>query len=292
MKNKSKKIVFFLLICFLILNSSCIITKNIKGKQIALTHPQSSSLETGGPIRRKSVLISGNITSYIAEPQPIVIHDTNITTFTGFLIHDSTIIDNTSLLYQPRSLVCGTIGFSISNHILFGGTFSASLSIPGNIPGAYDEYLNDRTNEFSGYIRLNTYSKPWSFTWRPELTFGHVRGQGFYIEDSLSYSEQLSYKFTSFANTFTVRYQPNRALGFYSGLNLNSRPYALDVSNLRKDFITNLYLGTDINFSRDLSVSLYYAKPTSLALTDYNFPGQICFKLNYEWFFRKSKTAD
>ena len=287
----SSKFFAILASAHLLFQTGCSVTRNVTERNIGQTGSQLSNLETGNSIPRRSILLSGSLITSEHAPSPLIMHDTNTTVTPFFLLNDSTIPDHTSILYQPKTILSGNIAFSASNYFLFGASVTQSIGALNNVPEHFEKYVNKTNREFAFYLRLNSYSQPWSFTWRPELVFGKVTGESFHKVDTLSDSSQINSAFISLSNTFVVRYQLMQYFGLYGGLNLLSRPYSISRDELKKTFFFNLYTGVDLKLFQQFNVSLFLINPTSSPDIDHNFEMQFGWKVEWQWFFRKYQEA-
>jgi len=266
--------------------------RNITEKSIMRSNPQLSSIETANAVPRKSILLSGTVLRYTGTLRPIVVHDSSATISSPYLfITDSAFIDNTSIMYQSTTVINGSIAYSLSNYLLLGSTIAASAGTLADVPKSFQQYLTRDTKEVSIFFRFNTYSKPWSFSWRPELLIGNVTGENFYKVDSLMDSTHIDFEFRSLTNTITLRYQINKGIGFFWGVNFISRPYAVTNRSLITESFITPYVGADLRLSRELTLSLCVSKPTASILENYTFPMQLGAKIEWQWFFRRNQEA-
>ena len=179
-----------------------------------------------------------------------------------------------------------------SNYLLIGGSYSWPIGNLYEVPSQGSQYLDKSNSSYSFFLRLNTYSRPWVFSWKPELFFGHVSGETFLKEDSLYNSLPVDIGFVSLSNTFVLRYQFQKNCGLYGGANFISLPYAVSDRELEKTVYVNFYMGFEVKLLEQYPASVYVLNPLSSSKVKHTFPLQFGIKLGLQWPFQNQRETD
>jgi len=223
--------------------------------------PQMSRIETGIPLAKNQVRISGDYLYTIQAPQQVLFDKTHTTTSSFDLIHE---YHRMSYLYESRHIITGNLAIGLSDNYSIGGGLTSSFgSVTPEPTFALDETevtLNEPSVFLRGIlplqnmnvgIRLDLYTQ--KYNGRKLVT----RDTTYSVEESI-YGERGAAQISVFGQIL-----PSENVAVFFGMQAQQR-----IISAKPKFEDSygVYIGTTLQLWENISLSPFFA---------YSLPGSI-----------------
>lgn len=236
--------------------------------------PQMNRIETGTPLAKNQVRISGDYLFTVEEPQRVLFDKTHTTTSSFEQIHE---YHRMSYLYESRHTITGNLAIGLSDNYSIGvGLTSSFGSVTPEPTFAIDEMevtLNEPSVFLRGILPLQNMSVGIRLDLFPQKYNGRklvIRDTTYSVEESI-YGERNSAQISIFG-----RFLPSDNVAIFFGLQSQQR-----VISAKPKFEDSygVYLGTTLQLWQNVSLSPFIAYSLPGSITNHNTPPQVGMNL-------------